>query len=206
MKYKHIVFDVDGTLMDTEKAVLCSLQEVLVEVMGKKFPMEELTFALGITGEDALKRLGIKDIPVALHRWEDILRQYADTVSVYEGVTELVEELSGIGCSLGIVTSRVRKEFDNDIGGFGIGRYFTTIVCADDTKEHKPAAEPLLKYIELAGASRQEVLYIGDSVYDSKCAENAGVDFALAVWGSHRETIRADYYLREPMELMQYQR
>ena len=56
--------------------------------------------------------------------------------------------------------------------------------------------------MELSGAEKEEILYIGDSVYDSKCAENAGVDFALAVWGSHTETTPANYYLKNPLDLL----
>ena len=54
MKYKHIVFDIDGTLIDTEYAVLHSLQETIKELSGRKIPCSELRFALGITGTDAL--------------------------------------------------------------------------------------------------------------------------------------------------------
>lgn len=53
MKYKHIVFDIDGTLIDTEYAVLHSLQETIKELSGRKIPCSELRFALGITGTDA---------------------------------------------------------------------------------------------------------------------------------------------------------
>ena len=48
----------------------------------------------------------------------------------------------------------------------------------------------------------RKVLYIGDSKYDSKCAENAGIDFALAVWGSHNKHIKADYFLEKPANLL----
>lgn len=77
-----------------------------------------------------------------------------------------------------------------------------TIICADDTQEHKPNAAPILKYVELSKTDHRKVLYIGDSKYDSKCAENAGIDFALAVWGSHNKHIKADYFLEKPANLL----
>lgn len=204
MKYKHIVFDVDGTLIDSEEAVLSSLRDVLKETTGRIFPMEELTFALGITGKDALLRLKIEDMETVLHRWEELLCFYEDTLSVYEGIAELVKTLAKKGYGLGVATSRTREEFDHDFGELDIRPYFDVTICADDTKEHKPTAEPLLKYMELSGALREEVLYVGDSIYDSECARNAGVDFALAVWGSHTETTRADYYLKKPADIFSY--
>lgn len=199
MKYKQIVFDVDGTLVDNEEAILRSLQDVIMEVKGEKLPFDDLRFALGITGEDALERLQVENIPQVMERWVELLGQYGDQVSLYDGIRELLSKLSKEGFGLGIVSSRTREMLEEDACISGIRDYFSVTVCADDTTGHKPTAEPLLKYMELSGAGGEEILYIGDSVHDSQCAENAGVDFGLAVWGSHKETIKAKYYLHSPL-------
>lgn len=201
MRYRQIVFDIDGTLIDTEYAVLHSLQDTVAALTGKKIPVSELTFALGITGADAMKILEIKDSIHALKLWDKNMGKYADTVKVFDGVGELLEDLAKADCEMGIVTSKTREEFRHDFGGFGIDHYFKTVVCADDTEEHKPKAAPLLKYMELSGADRGEILYVGDSRYDSECAENAGIDFALAVWGSHSKTVRAKFYPESPGDI-----
>lgn len=70
MKYKQIVFDIDGTLIDTEYAVLHSLQETLRTVTGNTPELRELSFALGITGKDTLEKLHIPDLPFALDLWD----------------------------------------------------------------------------------------------------------------------------------------
>ncbi len=202
MKYTNIVFDIDGTLLDTEYAVLHSLQDTVREAAGTEMPLSELTFALGITGADALERLHITDIPNTLDRWNENMGKYADTVTVFDGMRDVLENLRKAGCEMGIVTSRTREEYGHDFRSLSIGHYFKTIICADDTRKHKPDGEPLLKYMELSGAGHGNILYVGDSEYDSRCAGNAGVCFALAVWGSHREDIRAEYYLREPAGLL----
>lgn len=202
MKYKHIVFDVDGTLIDTEYAVLHSLQETLRVLIGKEVPCDELKFALGITGIDALKILDIKDIPSAMELWENKLCEYSDNTKPFDGIEELLKNLLNLGYKIGVVTSRTREEFDHEFCRLGISHYFTTTVCADDTKEHKPNAGPLLKYMQLSNTDDEKVLYIGDSEYDSKCAQNAGTDFALAVWGSHNKLVKADYFLERPADLL----
>ena len=202
MKYKHIVFDIDGTLIDTEYAVLHSLKETIKELSERDIPCSELKFALGITGTDALKKLEIKETSYALELWDKNMRNYTNTIKVFDGIIELLRELQCLDYEMGIVTSKTREEFTHDFCPFGISHYFKTIICADDTQKHKPSAEPLLKYMELSKTDNSKVLYIGDSKYDSKCAENAGIDFALAVWGSHNKRIKANYFLERPADLL----
>ena len=103
---------------------------------------------------------------------------------------------------LGIVTSKTKAEFDEEVTHFGLNKYFGVIICADDTKKHKPNPEPLLKYMELANAKPEETLYIGDSIYDMQCAKSSGVDFAFAKWGNRRQNIEAKYALLNPLDLL----
>ncbi|MFV0243080.1 MAG: HAD family hydrolase [Lacrimispora sphenoides] len=204
MRYKHIVFDIDGTLIDTEYAVLHSLQDTLIAVTGINREINELTFALGIPGKNALKKLNVPEhsISLILGHWEKCMSNYSNTVCVFQGISELLDALVQYGCELGIVTSKTREEFKQDFVPFDISKYFTTIICADDTVEHKPDPDPLFKYMEVSNANNNELIYIGDSVYDWECAKSAKVDFALAGWGSLSREILADYYLEKPDDLL----
>ncbi|MDE7249504.1 MAG: HAD family hydrolase [Lachnospiraceae bacterium] len=202
MMYKHIVFDIDGTLVDNEKAILHSLQEVLLMTMGKEFSFEQLNFCMCIPGENTLERLGVEDVSGVMNLWIEALRRCENMVTIHKGIEELLIRLSDRGYRLGLASSRSRELLEKDFNKLKISKYFEIKVCADDTLEHKPTGAPLLKYMEFAGADKSEVLYIGDSVNDSMCAGDAGVDFALAVWGSHTEETPAKYYLRTPSDLL----
>lgn len=205
MKYKHIVFDIDGTLIDTEYAVLKSFQDTLLEITGERKEMDDLRFCLGITGEDSLKILQIEDIPGAMKLWVEKLYDEKLEKQVFDGIVDLLKALKEADYQLGIVTSKERAQFYRDQTCLSIADYFDVIVCAEDTEEHKPTAAPLLKYMELAGAEdKSEVLYLGDSKYDKECAGNAGVDFALAVWGCGGNMLEAACYPKTPMELLDY--
>lgn len=202
MKYQQIIFDIDGTLIDTEYAVLHSLQDTLKTLCNKGVPPEELTFALGITSEDALKRFPVENMSAAVDLWNENEARYKDTITMFAGIPEALEALLRLGCEMGIITSKTREEYENSFVHFGICQYFKTVICADDTTEHKPTPVPILKYMELTGSERARTLYVGDSKYDAMCARAAGVDFGLAVWGSHTESMEADYYFRQPSEIV----
>ena len=109
MGYKQIVFDVDGTLIDTEYAVIHSLQDTIRAINGKIISDKELTFALGITGENALQRLGVSDIASALSMWYKNMEKYRDTITVFHGIKELLETISEL--KLGIGRLCIGQEF-----------------------------------------------------------------------------------------------
>lgn len=204
MKYTHIVFDIDGTLIDNAQALLQSLQAVMKEETGEQIPIEALTFSMGIPGEATLSKLQVKDIDKAMKRWIELLSQYHHAVKIYDGIEECLKTLKQRGYHLGIVSSKPRVLLHDDFAPLSIYPYFETIICADDTTEHKPTAMPLLKYMEKAHTTKEAVLYIGDSDYDRQCAANAQVDFALAAWNKQAATDKAKCCLYHPDELFAY--
>lgn len=183
MKYKHIVFDIDGTLLDSEQADLSALKRVIHELQGEECDTTKLRFALGIPGEVALKRLGFKDTLMANKLWNRYMKELAYTMRLFDGIRELIIELSNRGIQLGIVTSKNKQEYATDFIPFGLASYFTTVITVDDCILPKPSAEPLLSYLSKTGANPKDVIYIGDTSYDCECAHNAKIDFGLAMWG-----------------------
>ena len=106
MKYfDYIVFDVDGTLADTEESVLSSLDQIVQEETGKTLPRHELEFALGIPGKDALEKLGIYS-QATLDRWCQVAASFKSTISEYPGLLEVKATLADSVYKLSILTSR----------------------------------------------------------------------------------------------------
>lgn len=203
MKYSHIVFDIDGTLINNADALLKSLQEVMKEETNQIIPTSQLCFSMGITGEDTLRRLHVKDVEHSMKRWIELLSNYHHLVHVYDGIAELLAELKQQSYHLGIVSSKPKAVFKDDFAPLDIAPYFETVVCADDTLEHKPTAVPLLKYMEMASAECSEILYIGDSDYDRQCAKNAKVAFAAAAWNP-QVAAKTECLLKHPSDLWKY--
>ncbi|MBN7575227.1 MULTISPECIES: HAD family hydrolase [Clostridium] len=201
--YNCIIFDIDGTLLDTEIAVLSSLQKLVFEELNENLSFDELRFALGIPGEVTLNKLGITNILDCNVKWNKYLKEYFHNVKVFDGIKDTLIKLNEIGILTGIVTSKTKEEFLNDFAPFELNNYFKLVVCADDTEEHKPNPEPILKFIELSGANKSKTIYIGDTRYDMDCAFGAGIDFALALWGAKSSVgINANYILENPKQVL----
>lgn len=201
--YECIIFDVDGTLVNTERAIIGSLQRMLKVEFDKEFGENELYFTLGIPGENALSQLGIADIDKAMEKWDIHIKDFLKYIELFSGIEEVVKKLDEIEIKTGIVTSRNNQEIKNDLVLCKLINYFTWVISADDTLKHKPEPEPLLKFLETTDTDPSKAIYIGDTIYDFKCAQNAGVDFGLALWGAKDcEGIEAKYKFNHPSEIL----
>ena len=110
------------------------------------------------------------------------------------------------GYKLGIVTSKTRNEYTADFAApFALSGYFSTVICVEDAPRPKPFPEPLLAYLNVSDINAGDAVYIGDTVYDSQCAKNAGLDFGLAAWGNAAaQGIPADYIFKSPVDVLSY--
>lgn len=201
---KAIIFDVDGTILDTEQAILQSLQRTLLEGTDQQYSLEDLRFALGIPGKDTLMRLNIDNIDEVHRKWSAAVLDFSHEVTVFEKLEEVIQQLAAKPLLLGIVTSKTAQEVTDEFDPFGLSHYFKHIVSASDTEKHKPHPEPLLKCLDELQVAPEDAIYIGDSKYDLQCAKQAGAKFALALWGAKSTNVfeEADYVLYEPKDIL----
>lgn len=203
-KYKHIIFDIDGTLLDTEHAILQSLKDTVNSLLHKDIPANNLKFALGIPGNVTLQKLGFTDTVTANLVWNTYLHNYKSSIKLFNGIQDLLHALKTKRYSLGIVTSKTRQEFSTDFSQpFKISGIFDTVICVEDSSLPKPFPEPLLAYLDAANTNPQDAIYIGDTIYYSQCARSAGIDFGLASWGNTTsQGIPADYIFKMPNDIL----
>ncbi|KAF6655215.1 HAD family hydrolase [Paenibacillus polymyxa] len=201
--FSTYIFDIDGTLINTEEAVLGSLQKMLKVHFNRNVDRHDLTFVLGIPGAVSLPQLGIADFDLGNRYWNNYMTDYRQTIHVFEGIQQLLSTLKELSITTGVVTSKTNQEFQNDFVPFGLAHNLPHIVCADDTKLHKPHPEPLLKFLQISGAREGSSLYIGDTIYDYECARDAGVEFGLALWGCKQpDLIPAKFKFEHPKDVL----
>ena len=198
-----VIFDVDGTLLNSDQAIILALQQVLREEKKMEYPSEELIPVLGMTSENSLNFLGVSDVKRVAEKLTLYVKRNNHMMILYPGIEEMLKKLVGKGIHTGVVTSKTREEFKVDFMPHGISELFSHIICADDTSRHKPEPDPLLKYVEQTKINPTTTLYVGDTVYDQKCANGAQIDFALAMWGAKQpERTVAKYRLNRPDDLL----
>lgn len=201
-QYDTIVFDVDGTLIDTETANQLALQKMLADEVGRHYSLAELAAVCGIPGKRGLAMLGVDAVDELMDKWIENVRFWRDSIALYPGIEAVVETAARQGVTLGIVTSRTRNQLAAEPLVRPLVEQIPFVVCADDTAKHKPNPDPLLKFLEHSGKAAENALYIGDTVHDFNCARSAGVDFALASWGGQlAELDGAAHWLAQPSDI-----
>ncbi|MBP5504505.1 MAG: HAD family hydrolase [Bacteroidales bacterium] len=204
MRYTHIAFDIDGTLIDTQDTFTYSFAKTILEIKGDVVDPSDLVRYFGLPSMVGIEQVGFPDHDYALELWEKHYREMAATKSrPYPGVHDAIEKIVASGIKIGVITSRSRDEFEYDRNLNPWRPWLTTVICADDTVKHKPDGEPAIAFAAAAGVDVSRCLYMGDTIMDALCAANAGMDFALAHWGSEPDAgIPATYRFSSAEEML----
>lgn len=199
-----VVFDVDGTTVDSH-FLLDALQEAHVTRYGQKIPQEKLDRIYGSPVKDFSTILGLEDGEMAQLRedMDALLPRYTQKEQLYPGIRACMEGLRALGCKLAINTSRTLREAlsASKVLDWDFAAYCDQVVGCDCVARPKPAPDSLLLACERCGVAKENCLFVGDTIFDASCAQAAGVDFALACWGT-KEHLPAAYYPQSPLELL----
>lgn len=201
--YDTYIFDIDGTLLDTEVIILSALQQLLLEINGRHYSREDLLFAMGETSEDTMKILNVENPSIAVKLWLDKIKKSAQHLSPFDGIRPLIQTLALNHKKLGIVTSKNREELAYDFNRTALPPFFEVIITANDTEKPKPAPDPLLACIQQLNGSAHSTLFVGDTIYDANCAKEAGVDFGLALWGAKEHNVPFTYAFSHPLDVLE---
>ena len=181
-----LLFDLDGTLIDSIPLILSSFRHTLVEHLGAAPTDAELVAGIGTPLRTQLARY-TPDAAVV----EALFRTYKAhneahhdaAVRAFDGVHTAVAALHGAGRTLGVVTSKSRPIALRGLEITGLAPYFTVVVALEDSTRHKPDPEPVERALALLNATARNAVYVGDSPHDLLAGRRAGVETAAAAWG-----------------------
>jgi phosphoglycolate phosphatase len=189
-RYSLIVFDWDGTLLDSASGIAASIQEASRE-MGLEVPSRErASHVIGLGLMDALRH-AVPDLPEKSYaefaeRYRRHFLAREEGMDLFPGVPELLADLEEAGFSLAVATGKSRKGLDRALKASGLGKHFSATRCADETRS-KPDPAMLLELMEELAREPGELLMIGDTSHDLDMAANAAVDAVAVTYGAHPE-------------------
>ena len=186
-KYKLVLFDLDGTLCDTDEMIVQTFFELYKEYKPKVVrERPELYYFSGPPIKETLKREFPDYDPVEVHQaFRRISKElYAPYVKAFDGEIEVLKALKEAGYLLGVVTNKGAPLTKYSLEICHIEEFFDVVISADDVNIPKPDPSGVLKAMELLNIKdKKDVLYVGDNDIDYYTGNNAGVDTLLVSWG-----------------------
>jgi phosphoglycolate phosphatase len=188
-RYELLVFDWDGTLMDSQARIVRCLAGAAHSTGAPKLEEHRLRDVIGLGLHEAIRQLYPAAPEAFLHDFADAYRtEFLGTTHapsrLFEGVTEVLNALAAEGYRLAVATGKSRRGLDRELGETGLADVFEATRCADETFS-KPHPQMLVEILEDLGVSCGSALMIGDSEYDMMMARNAGTDALAVTYGVH---------------------
>jgi pyrophosphatase PpaX len=188
-----VLFDLDGTLIDTTDLILASCQhtfarhlkggcpprEALIATFGRSLPESLLEVALAEGAEDPDAFAAEMLATYRAHNDE----HHDALIRPFEGVEPMLAELGAAGLRLGVVTSKRERSARIGLSRYHLGDFFEVGIFHDDTLRHKPDPAPLIAGAQRLGVAPEHTIYVGDSVHDVAAGRAAGMRTIAAAWG-----------------------
>lgn len=210
MKFKAILFDLDGTLLNTDEMIVKVFEELYrVYRHGVMTPKEQIYYFSGPPLLDTVKKeFPDQDPNFMVEEFEELSPlYYGKYVSLYPGSFEVLKALKEMNIKLGVVTNKLRGTALKSLKQFKLYDFFDVIVALDDVSSPKPNEEGILKAVSILKIENlDDVLYVGDNAIDYLTSLNAGVKSALVVWGPRilDNKLNPDIKVKTFKELLDY--
>lgn len=207
---KCVIFDLDGTLTQTNELIYDSFNYIAGKYAGRQFSVKEINAMFGPPEEGALLSI------VPQKQIEEVMQEYlvyyranhGRLARLYPGIEEILRMVKSARRSLALFTGKGTHTTRITLEEFGINHYFDYVVTGNDVSEHKPSAEGIRKILAYFALKPAEALMVGDAVSDVKASRDAGVEIAAVLWDSYAKEkvlqMNTDYVFHNVAEFHQW--
>jgi len=210
MSLKCVIFDMDGTLTQTNQLIFDSFNSIVRKYQGKTLSPSEITGYFGPPEEGALVPIvGEELLPQAMEEYLSFYRSHHKSLArIYPGIREILTEVKQKGRFLALFTGKGIHTTTITLEEFGLKDLFDCVVTGNDVVNHKPSAEGIQKILDQFHVSPNEALMVGDSVADVNASRAANVKIAAVLWDSYAKErvlqMKTDYLFHNVTEFHEW--
>jgi len=206
-KITTVLFDLDGTLIDTNELIITTYLHTLEKYYPSKYQREDVLPFLGPTLHDVFGNMDPDRVEEMVSEYRAFnIANHDELVKEFVGVKETVQTLKDRGYKLGIVTTKRHDVTLKGLRLMELEAYFEVIVAYDHVEKVKPDPEPIFKALEQLGSTPEESIMVGDNFHDILAGKNAGTATAGVAWSiKGREYVakyEPDYMLENMKDLL----
>lgn len=213
MRYKAVIFDLDGTLLDTIEDIKETMNRALRKYGYKEYSLEEYKYFVG-KGVDHLIRRTMEEGNIPDEKFLDIKNAYFEiykdqskvNTGVYEGINDLLKELKKTGVKLAVLSNKPHVQTIDVINYYFDDCVFNYVYGKKDNFFPKPDPNSALDLIGNLGVKQEEVLYVGDTETDVLTSKNAKFCSVGVLWGFRKKdelvNAGADFIVEKPLEIL----
>ena len=184
MGFPVVLFDLDGTLIDSGAMIVASFRHATRTVLAREIADEVLLAHVGGSSLQAqMSAIDPDRVEELVHCYREHNETLHDGLCCFPGIVEVLDTLRDEQRRLGIVTAKRRVTVDLAFAHVPLAAYFDAVVTSEQTERHKPDPEPILLALERLGADPADAAYVGDSPFDMRAAQAAGVRAVGVTWG-----------------------
>ncbi|MDQ1144399.1 pyrophosphatase PpaX [Bacillus sp. SORGH_AS 510] len=206
-KITTVLFDLDGTLIDTNELIITTYLHTLEKYFPSKYQREDVLPFLGPTLHEVFGNMDPDRVEEMVSEYRAFnIANHDELVKEFEGVLETVQTLKERGYKMGIVTTKRHDVTLKGLRLMNLEDYFEVIVAYDHVEKVKPDPEPIFKALEQLGSTPEESIMVGDNFHDILAGKNAGTATAGVAWSiKGREYVakyEPDYMLENMKDLL----
>ena len=207
MTINTLLFDLDGTLIDTNDLIIESFLHTLNHYYPEQYGREDVLTFLGPPLYDTFVKMDESRVDEMVTHYRGFnMTNHDRLVKEFDGVYETVKTLHEKGLKLGIVTTKMRQTVVMGLKLTGLDQFFDVVVCLDDVTNAKPDPEPVQLALQQLGASPEEAIMVGDNYHDILAGKNAGTKTAAVSWTikgvDYLQSFEPDYMLTHMEDIL----